>query len=260
MAASPGHHWVSLTRAQGRVAVSVLVSQTPQGCQRPPPCSDALSAPTSLHLVSASSLGKAYPLLYVRSAQSRSWRGYRALTRARPGSPPAFTAGEAEAGAGWKRQAAPTCPLDPGLGGQAEGRRVFCRVQIPTWLPGFPALLLAAGPPSRLLPSPPCHGSLSTPNCRQPECRRSGAWAARGPYFLKGQFLTSGGNEYSGNQGWGWWQQPPGRRGGLCTWLLTTTSQAGLEGEDWTIRHTPQGASDQGSKGAHIRRENTNTS
>lgn len=62
--------------------------------------------------------------------------------------------------------------------------------------------------------------------------------------------------------------KPGGRGGGtsllasrgLCTSLPTTTSQPGLGGQHWTIRHTPQGASDQGSMGSHIRQENTNTS
>lgn len=66
---------------------------------------------------------------------------------------------------------------------------MFCRVQIPTWLPGLPALLLAASPSSQLLPSfRPVTVAFPLPITRQPECRHGGAtvvghaaWEASSP-------------------------------------------------------------------------------
>lgn len=80
------------------------------------------------------------------------------------------------------------------------------------------------------------------------------AWA-RGPCFFACQFLTSTGNECSGNVGVeargvapAFWHPE-----GLCTLLPATTSQPGPGGQHWTLRYTPQGDSDLGSTGSYIR-------
>lgn len=201
----------------------------------------------------------------------RSWLGCQVLTRV-TGSPPTPPA-TCERGYGWR---GPRLPPGPWSEVAEERQRVFCRVQVPTrlcWPPRpsagrQPFITASAGSSPRhscLSHSPPAGSPSATSGVPRPRTRR----LARPPVTCSRQVavgLGLGGHtsshassspvkEMNFLEPWGGGGMPPAFRspGGLCTSLPTATSQTGLGGQQWTVRHTPQGALDEGSTESHIR-------